>query len=152
MQVSVSKEFTAIFVPDNSWARFSFCNAKEYYLVSENIFVVKMRGLCYLCTLQKIKDSISYQCMDHWSIHLLARIPLRRLVVAPVLGVGGEDLAVPGVPPHVAAHTELVADVTSPSSTLAGSFYNECSGLWSIYKVLPLFVIILVFGTTTIDN
>ena len=55
MQVSVSKEFTTIFVPDNSWARFSFCNAKEYYLVSESIFVVKMSGLRYLCPLQKIK-------------------------------------------------------------------------------------------------
>ena len=59
MQVSVSKEFTTIFVPDNSWARFSFGNTKEYYLVSENIFIVKMRGLCYLCTLRIIKDSIS---------------------------------------------------------------------------------------------
>ena len=125
MQVSVSKEFTTIFVPDNSWARFSFCNAKEYYLVSENIFVVKMRRLCYLCTLREKQYS---HLLFPEPVHLLSRIPLCCLVVAPVLGVGGEDLAVPGVPPHVAAHTELVADVASPSSTLAGSFNNECSG------------------------
>ena len=54
MQVTVSEQFATIFVPDNSWTRLSFGNAKEYYLVSEDIFIVKMRSLGYLCTLWKI--------------------------------------------------------------------------------------------------
>lgn len=121
MQVSVSKQFTSIFIPNNSRARFSLGDTKEHYFVSENIFVVKMRRLCYLCTLREKQYS---HLLFPEPVHLLSRIPLRCLVVAPVLGVRCEDLTVPGVPPHVAAHPKLVADVAPSSPTLASSF-NE---------------------------
>ena len=72
--------------------------------------------------------------------HLLARVPLGRLVVGPVLSEGGEHLAVPvygheddddgdgddgdgdglpGVPPHVPADPQLVADVSPRAAPLA---------------------------------
>ena len=47
---------------------------------------------------------------------LFPSIPLGSLVVGPVLGVGGQHLAVPGVPTHRPAHPQLVADVPASAS------------------------------------
>ena len=91
--------------------------------------------------------------------HLLARVPLGRLVVGPVLSEGGEHLAVPvhghddedgddgddgdglpGVPPHVPADPQLVADVSPRAAPLALACSMEILSLVIISQFVPRYV------------
>ena len=88
--------------------------------------------------------------------HLLARVPLGRLVVGPVLSEGGEHLAVPvhghddddggdgdglpGVPPHVPADPQLVADVSPRAAPLALACSMEILSLVIISQFVRRYV------------
>ena len=60
--------------------------------MTEDVFIVEMRRLC---DLRPLKQQMILRISR--GVHLLPGVPLRRPVVAPGLGVGGEHLAVPGV-------------------------------------------------------
>ena len=91
--------------------------------------------------------------------HLLARVPLGRLVVGPVLSEGGEHLAVPahgyddddddddddgddlpGVAPHVPADPQLVADVSPRAAPLALACSREMLSLVTISQFVSRYV------------
>ena len=104
--------------------------------------------------------------------HLLARVPLGRLVVGPVLSEGGEHLAVPahgydddddddceglpGVAPHVPADPQLVADVSPRAAPLALACSREVLSLVTISQLVSRYVysyiVALLYNFTTIPN
>ena len=122
MKISVTKQFSTIFVPNNWGPRFAFGNTKKHNFMTKNIFVVKMGSLCYLRSLKIGKnDYILHKSLSH----PLASIPLRSLVVRPVLStnqslvfhyfnqweasiylsVGCQDLAVSSVATNISTNS-----------------------------------------------
>ena len=89
-----------------------------------NIFsgpATKYEQISDICNLLEIVCSLEFRNISGGSVQqhvscLFPRIPLGSLVVGPGLSVGGEDLAVSGVPPHRPPHPQLVPDVTSSTS------------------------------------
>ena len=53
MEVAVAKQFPSILVPDYGWPGFSLGHAEEDYLVAQDIFIVKVRGLGNLGSLAR---------------------------------------------------------------------------------------------------